>query len=164
MDTLVTLARGQRVGVFAGSGVGKSTLLGMMARGTEADINVIGLIGERGREVREFLEDDLGPEGLARSVVVVSTSDEPALVRLRAAFVATRLAEYYADSGGRRVADVGLAHAGRHGTARRCLGGGGAADLAWVPAVGDVDAAARVAGAHRSTGARHRFGLVHRAG
>jgi flagellum-specific ATP synthase len=99
LDTLTTVARGQRLGIFAGSGVGKSTLLGMMARGTVADINVIGLIGERGREVREFLEDDLGPEGLARSVVVVSTSDEPALVRLRAAFVATRLAEYFADGG-----------------------------------------------------------------
>jgi flagellum-specific ATP synthase len=99
MDTLATVARGQRVGVFAGSGVGKSTLLGMMARGTVADINVIGLIGERGREVREFLEDDLGPEGLARSVVVVATSDEPALVRLRAGFVATRIAEHFADQG-----------------------------------------------------------------
>ena len=100
LDTLVTVARGQRLGIFAGSGVGKSTLLGMMARGTEADVNVIGLIGERGREVREFLEDDLGAEGLARSVVVVSTSDEPALVRLRAAYTATRLAEHYADQGG----------------------------------------------------------------
>lgn len=99
MDTLTTVARGQRLGIFAGSGVGKSTLLGMMARGTTADINVIGLIGERGREVREFLEDDLGPQGLARSVVVVSTSDEPALLRLRAGFVATRLAEYFADGG-----------------------------------------------------------------
>lgn len=99
IDTLVSVARGQRLGIFAGSGVGKSTLLGMMARGTEADVTVIGLVGERGREVREFLEDDLGAEGLARSVVVVSTSEEPALVRLRAAFTATRLAEYYADAG-----------------------------------------------------------------
>lgn len=99
VDTLTTVGRGQRVGVFAGSGVGKSTLLGMLARGTQADVNVVALIGERGREVREFLEDDLGPEGLARSVVVVATSDQPPLVRLRAGFVATRIAEWFADRG-----------------------------------------------------------------
>ncbi|MGH9133243.1 MAG: FliI/YscN family ATPase [Ilumatobacteraceae bacterium] len=101
-DTLATLGRGQRVGVFAGSGVGKSTLLGMVARNTSADVNVVALIGERGREVREFIENDLGPEGLARSVIVVSTSDEPALVRLRAAATATRIAEWFRD-GGRHV-------------------------------------------------------------
>ncbi|MBW3657878.1 MAG: FliI/YscN family ATPase [Actinobacteria bacterium] len=99
VDTLTTVGRGQRVGVFAGSGVGKSTLLGMLARGTHADINVIALIGERGREVREFLEDDLGPDGLARSIVVVATSDQPPLVRLRAGMVATRIAEWFADGG-----------------------------------------------------------------
>jgi flagellum-specific ATP synthase len=99
IDTLIPCGRGQRLGIFAGSGVGKSTLLSMIARGTEADVSVIGLVGERGREVREFIENDLGPDGLARSVVVVATSDEPALVRLRAAFVATRVAEHYRDQG-----------------------------------------------------------------
>lgn len=99
IDTLTTIGRGQRVGVFAGSGVGKSTLLGMLARGTAADVNVIALIGERGREVREFLEDDLGEDGLARSIVVVATSDQPPLVRLRAGTVATRIAEWFADRG-----------------------------------------------------------------
>lgn len=99
LDTLTTVGRGQRIGLFAGSGVGKSTLLSMIARGTEAQVSVIALVGERGREVREFLEDDLGPEGLARSIVVVATSDEPALVRMRAAFVATRIAEYYREAG-----------------------------------------------------------------
>ena len=99
LDTLIPCGRGQRLGIFAGSGVGKSSLLSMIARGTEAQVNVIALIGERGREVREFLENDLGPEGLARSVVVVATSDQPALVRLRAAFVATRIAEYFRDGG-----------------------------------------------------------------
>lgn len=99
LDTLTTIGRGQRMGLFAGSGVGKSSLLSMIARGTDAEISVIALVGERGREVREFLEDDLGPEGLARSVVVVSTSDEPALMRLRAAFVATRIAESFREQG-----------------------------------------------------------------
>ncbi|MCH6468523.1 FliI/YscN family ATPase [Sinomonas terrae] len=99
LDTLATLGRGQRLGLFAGSGVGKSSLLSMIARGTEAEVSVIALVGERGREVREFLDDDLGPEGLARSIVVVATSDEPALVRLRAAFTATRIAESFRDRG-----------------------------------------------------------------
>ena len=99
LDTLVSCGRGQRLGIFAGSGVGKSSLLSMIARGSEAEVSVIALIGERGREVREFLENDLGPEGLARSVVVVATSDQPALVRLRAAFVATRIAEHFRDTG-----------------------------------------------------------------
>ncbi len=99
LDTMLTCGRGQRVGIMAGSGVGKSTLLGMLARGTDADVVVVGLIGERGREVREFLEDDLGPDGCARACVVVATSDEPALVRRRAAFTATRIAEHFADQG-----------------------------------------------------------------
>jgi flagellum-specific ATP synthase len=99
LDTLVPCGRGQRLGIFAGSGVGKSSLLSMIARGTEAEISVIALVGERGREVREFLENDLGPEGLARSVVVVATGDEPPAVRMRAAFVATRIAEWFSDAG-----------------------------------------------------------------
>jgi flagellum-specific ATP synthase len=99
IDALLTVGRGQRVGVFGGSGVGKSTLLGMMARGTEADVVVLGLIGERGREVRSFLEQELGPRGLARSVVVVSTSDSPPLARQRAAYAATAIAEHFRDAG-----------------------------------------------------------------
>lgn len=99
LDTLTTLGRGQRMGLFAGSGVGKSSLLSMIARGTEAEVSVIALVGERRREVREFLEDDLGPAGLARSIVVVATSDEPAMMRMRAAFTATRIAESFRDRG-----------------------------------------------------------------
>lgn len=99
IDGLLTLGRGQRLGIFAGSGVGKSTLLGMVVRGGSADVNVVAMVGERGREVREFIERDLGPEGLARSVVVVATSDQPALVRVRAALVATAIAEYFRDLG-----------------------------------------------------------------
>jgi flagellum-specific ATP synthase len=92
IDGLLTVGQGQRVGIFAGSGVGKSTLLGMVARNTSADINVIALIGERGREVLEFIEKDLGPEGLARSVVIVATSDQPALIRIKGALIATTIA------------------------------------------------------------------------
>jgi flagellum-specific ATP synthase len=99
LDTLVPAGRGQRFGIFAGSGVGKSSLLSMIARGTSASISVLALVGERGREVREFLENDLGAAGLARSVVVVATSDAPPVVRLRAAFVATRIAEWFRDQG-----------------------------------------------------------------
>ncbi len=99
VDGLITVGKGQRIGVFAGSGVGKSTLLGMFARNTKADVNVIALIGERGREVREFIERDLGPEGMARSVVVVATSDNPALIRKKGAKTATAVAEYFRDQG-----------------------------------------------------------------
>jgi flagellum-specific ATP synthase len=99
LDTLIPCGRGQRLGIFAGSGVGKSSLLSMIARGTDAQVSVLALIGERGREVRDFIDHDLGPEGLARSVVIVATSDEPALVRLRAAFTATRIAEWFRDQG-----------------------------------------------------------------
>lgn len=99
IDTFIPVGRGQRLGLFAGSGVGKSTLLGMIARDAEADVVIVGLVGERGREVREFLEKDLGAEGLARAVVVVATSDTPAPLRLRAAFTATALAEAYRDAG-----------------------------------------------------------------
>ena len=99
IDGLLTCGQGQRLGIFAGSGVGKSTLLGMIARNSAADINVIALIGERGREVKEFIEEDLGPEGLARSVVVAATSDQPALVRIKGAYTATAIAEYFRDQG-----------------------------------------------------------------
>ena len=99
IDGLLTVGKGQRIGIFAGSGVGKSTLLGMIARNTKANINVIALIGERGREVRDFLERDLQEEGLERSVVVIATSDQPALIRLKGAMVATAIAEYFRDKG-----------------------------------------------------------------
>ncbi len=99
VDGLITVGKGQRIGIFAGSGVGKSTLMGMFARNTKAQVNVIALIGERGREVREFVENDLGEEGMARSVVVCATSDKPALIRKKAAFTATAIAEYFRDQG-----------------------------------------------------------------
>lgn len=99
INSLITLGKGQRVGIMAGSGVGKSTLMGMMARYTRADVNVIALIGERGREVVEFMERDLGPEGMARSVLVIATSDQSPLVRMRAAYAATSVAEYFRDKG-----------------------------------------------------------------
>ena len=99
IDGMLTVGRGQRVGIFAGSGVGKSTLLGMIARNTTADLNVIGLVGERGREVREFIERDLGPEGMKRTIVVAATSDQPALMRIKGASTATAIAEYFRDKG-----------------------------------------------------------------
>jgi len=99
IDGLLTCGRGQRVGIFAGSGVGKSVLLGDIANSSDADVNVVALIGERGREVREFLEEDIGPEGLAHSVVTVATSDSPPIQRVKAAFVAVTIAEYFRDKG-----------------------------------------------------------------
>jgi FliI/YscN family ATPase len=99
IDSLLACGEGQRIGLFAAAGVGKSTLLGMIARNTEADVNVITLVGERGREVRDFLEQDLGPEGLKRSVIVCATSNEPSLVRLKAAYVGTAIAEYFRNQG-----------------------------------------------------------------
>jgi flagellum-specific ATP synthase len=99
IDALLTCGKGQRVGIFSGSGVGKSTLLGMIARDTSADVNVIALVGERGREVGEFIDRELGADGLRRSVVVVATSDKPALIRIKAAFMATAIAEYFRDRG-----------------------------------------------------------------
>ena len=99
IDAFVPLGNGQRVGIFSGSGVGKSILLGMIARGSEADVNAISLVGERGRELREFVENDLGPDGMAKSVIVVSTSDQPAPMRIRASILATALAEGFRDQG-----------------------------------------------------------------
>lgn len=99
IDSLLTMGKGQRIGIFAGSGVGKSTLLGMIARNSSADINIIALIGERGREVREFIEKDLGPDGLKKSIVVVATSDQPALMRIKGAYTATAISEYFRDLG-----------------------------------------------------------------
>ncbi|MDZ5001342.1 EscN/YscN/HrcN family type III secretion system ATPase, partial [Clostridium perfringens] len=99
IDGFLTVGEGQRIGIFAGSGVGKSTTLGMIAREAEADINVISLIGERGREVLEFIEKDLGPEGMKKSVVVCATSDKPALIRIKGALTATARAEYFRDKG-----------------------------------------------------------------
>ena len=99
IDAFITAGKGQRLGVFAGSGVGKSTTLAMMAKNTNADLNVIALIGERGREVREFIETTLGPEGMRRSIVVVATSEQPSLVKIKAGFVATAIAEYFRDQG-----------------------------------------------------------------
>ncbi len=99
IDGMLTIGKGQRMGIFAGSGVGKSTLMGMIARNIKADVNVIALVGERGREVTEFIEKDLGPEGMARSVLVVATSDQPAMLRVKCASVATAIAEYFKDQG-----------------------------------------------------------------
>ena len=118
VDGLITVGKGQRIGIFAGSGVGKSTLMGMFARNTKADINVIALIGERGREVREFIERDLGPEGMARSVVVVATSDKPALIRKKAAKTATADCRIFQRSGERRTFDDGFTDTFFHGTKR----------------------------------------------
>ncbi len=97
IDAMLSVGKGQRVGIFSGSGVGKSTTMGMMARNSSADVNVICLVGERGRELRDFIEKDLGPEGIARSVIVVATSDQPALARIKAALLATTIAEYFRD-------------------------------------------------------------------
>src|SRR5271169_3423792 len=122
LNTFITCCRGQRMGIFSGSGVGKSVLLSMLARNVAADVTVIGLIGERGREVQEFLQDDLGEAGLARSVVVVSTSDEPALMRRQAAHVTLAIAEYFRDEG-QDVLVLMDSHALCHGAARdRALG------------------------------------------
>ena len=119
LDALVPCGRGQRLGIMAGSGVGKSSLLSMIARGTDAEISVIALVGERGREVGEFLEHDLGPQGLRRSVVVVATSDAPPVERLRAAFVATRIAEWFRDDG--RHVVLMMDSLTRIAMAQRCL-------------------------------------------
>ncbi len=117
LNTFITVCRGQRMSIFSGSGVGKLVLLSMLARNVSADMSVIGLVGERGREVQEFLQDDLGPAGLARSVVVVPTSGEPALMRRQAAYLTLAIAEYFRDMHRTFCAD-GLGHPLCHGAAR----------------------------------------------
>ena len=136
LDSMLTVGRGQRVGIFGGSGVGKSTLIGMMTRNTEADVTVVGLVGERGREVGEFLEDALGVEGRARSVVVVSTSDQSPLLRMRAALAATTIAESFAVPGQACAARARFAHPLRHGRARNWPGRRRAAHRQRLYAVG----------------------------
>ena len=160
IDSLLTVGKGQRMGIFAGSGIGKSTLLGMIARNTSADVNVIALIGERGREVREFIENDLGPEGLARSVIVVSSSNKPPLARIRGAYVATAIAEFFRDQGkdvmllfdsvtrfARAQREIGLVH-------RRAAGQPG------IHPVG-VLAPAQAAGAQRHLGQGKHHRVLH---
>ena len=124
LDGMLTVGRGQRVGIFGGSGVGKSTLIGMMTRNTAADLTVVGLVGERGREVREFVEDSLGEEGRKRSVVLVSTSDQSPLLRMRAAMAATSVAEFYAARGKHVLLVLDSLDAICDGGARDWTGGG----------------------------------------
>ena len=128
IDGFLTCGRGQRVGIFGGSGVGKSTLIGMMARNTGADLTVLGLVGERGREVRDFLENALGEEGCKRACVVVSTSDQSPLLRIRAALAATAVAEYFCRAGQTGFAGGGFADAAGDGATGDWTGGGRAAD------------------------------------
>ncbi len=134
--------RGQRLGIFAGSGVGKSTLLGMIASQAEADVNVIALIGERGREVREFLEKDLDEAGRRKSVVVVATSNQPAIARSKGAFLAMAIAEHFRDAGPERSVDDGFRHAFRHGATRNRPGRRRTARHARLHALGFFAAAA----------------------
>ena len=148
IDTFIPCGRGQRLGIFAGSGVGKSTLLGMIASQAEADVNVIALIGERGREVREFLEKDLDETGRRKSVVVVATSNQPAIARSRARFVAMAIAEHFRDTGPECFVDDGFGDALCDGPAGNRPGRGRTAHHARLHAVGFF-AAAAIAGARR---------------
>ena len=152
LNTFITCCRGQRLGIFSGSGVGKSVLLGMLARNVVADVSVIGLVGERGREVQEFLQDDLGESGLARSVVVVSTSDEPALMRRQTAHVTLAIAEYFRDEAKDVLVLMDLSDALCHGAARNRAVGRRAADRQGLYAHGLYGVAAAL-GAGR---ARHQ--------
>ena len=162
IDAMLTVGRGQRVGIFGGSGVGKSTLIGMMTRNTEADVTVVGLVGERGREVGEFLADSLGAEGLARAVVVVSTSDQSPLLRMRAALAATTVAEFFAAAGQACAAGARFADALRHGGARDRPGRRRAADSEGLHALG-VYAAGAAGGASRALPHRLDHGVLYRA-
>ena len=162
IDGFLTLGRGQRVGIFAGSGVGKSTLLGMLARGTAADVTVIALIGERGREVRDFIEHDLGLDALKNCVVVTSTGDNPAAMRLCAARTATAVAEAFRAGRAGCVAALRQPHARRDGAARDRARVGRTADHARLSAFG-VQPASAPDGARRPCGSREHHGDLHRS-
>ena len=164
LNTFITCCRGQRLGIFSGSGVGKSVLLGMLARNVVADVSVIGLVGERGREVQEFLQDDLGEAGLARSVVVVSTSDEPALMRRQAAHVTLAIAEYFRDEGKDVLVLMDFGDALCHGAARDRAIRRRAADRQGLYAHRLYRIAATVGEGRARHRTGHYYGHLHRSG